>query len=50
MKKEKNLEMFLKKRTRIKRNNPRAKGTNPRAKGTNPNALKEKEIVNVGSL
>ena len=42
--------MFLKKRTRMKRNNPRAKGTNPRAKGTNPNAIKEKENVNVGSL
>jgi len=50
MHKENNLEMFLKKRTRMKRNNPRAKGTNPRAKGTNPNAIKEKENVNVGSL
>lgn len=50
MDKVNSLEMFLKKRTRLKGNNPRAKGTNPRAKRTNPNATKDKENTDVGSL
>ncbi len=48
--KERSLEKFMEKRTRLKRSNPRSKGTNPRAKGTNPNAMKLKEEFEIESI